>query len=355
MASFGGLQDRWGSEAGKFYELYLKDPAQRIPAHVLILDHPTSGPFLANNSHLSMGSYDDARMWIEVAQSFKDRLDLTGIHLFGVSMSGQTVVHALIEDQRLGLDLFDSGLAVSIAPDFKQAPGKQLALLETPEGIDNPWKQSLTVSADTTFIDKVQRKGLEVLVQEQFISSYRWVHPTDKEFEVERTDIAILFRGAYEDRITFLREQRRVPDTWNHEDFSLENLDSFMATTRIAKVIERVRTPLVLVSSRDDPAVDRWMFEEVVMAAGANPWIAAHETDRGGHSAFDIAYGKDYIGRVIRLLLDPQVLSDWRKSAEFRGSALAPVPYRPYVYMDEAVSRVVPYSSGLKRLGNFSQ
>jgi hypothetical protein len=97
------------------------------------------------------------------------------------------------------------------------------------------------------------------------------------------------------------------------------------------------------------------MFEEVVIAAGANPWIAARETDRGGHFAFDVAYGKDYIGRVIRLLLDHQVLSNWGKSAEFRGLAFAPVAYRPYVYMDEAVSRVVPYSSGLRRLGNFSQ
>ena len=65
MASFGFLQDRWGSEAAKFYQLYLKDPTQRIPAHVLILDHPTAGPFLAYNEHLSVGSYDAARVWIE--------------------------------------------------------------------------------------------------------------------------------------------------------------------------------------------------------------------------------------------------------------------------------------------------
>ena len=88
IASFGFLQDRWGTEAVKFFELYLEDGAERIPAHVLILDHPTGGPFMANNGHLSMGSYDDARMWIEIAQDLQSNSDVSDIHLFGVSMSG---------------------------------------------------------------------------------------------------------------------------------------------------------------------------------------------------------------------------------------------------------------------------
>ena len=40
MASFGFLQDSWGTRAAKFYELYLKESSHRLPAHVLILDHP---------------------------------------------------------------------------------------------------------------------------------------------------------------------------------------------------------------------------------------------------------------------------------------------------------------------------
>jgi hypothetical protein len=74
MASFGFLQDRWGTEAAKFYELYIKDESYRIPAHVLILDHPSPGPFLTNNGVLSMGSYDDAQMWIEMARHFKKQI-----------------------------------------------------------------------------------------------------------------------------------------------------------------------------------------------------------------------------------------------------------------------------------------
>jgi hypothetical protein len=309
MASFGFLQDRWGTEAAKFYDLYLKDPSERIPAHVLILDHPTAGTFLANNNHLSMGSYDDARMWIEIALKIREDMKLTGIHLFGVSMSGQTVVHALIEDARLGLDLFDSGMAVSIAPDFQIAPGKQLAQMKTPKGVENPWAGYYKTVPKKSFVDMIQSQGLWMLIKKQFVPHYRYVKPADTEFDLKCSDIAVFLRNAFDDRITLLRENK--PDTWNTAAFSLEDLDAFMASTRIAGVIGRVRTPLVLVSAFDDPAVERSMFQEVMLAGSDNLWIAMYETKDGGHFGFNMAYGKDYLGGIIRLMMDPQVLGAW--------------------------------------------
>ena len=314
MASFGFLQDRWGTEAAKFYNFYLKDSSKRIPAHVLILDHPSAGPFLAGNGHLSVGSYDDARMWIEIARKLKNDLTLSGIHLFGVSMSGQTVVHALIEDKRLGENLFASGMAVSIAPDFHLAPGKQLAQMKTPRGIENPWAEYFGDASKRTCIDKIQSLALRMMVKEMFIPHYRLMDSADKGFKLRSRDVAVFFRQAYEDRITVLRNQK--DNTWNSEDFSLEDLDAFMTSTRIAGVIGRVQTPLVLVSAFDDPAVQRTMFEEVVLAAEGNPWIAAFETDQGGHFGFNMPYGKDYIGRVVRLMIDPQVLGSWSGAQE---------------------------------------
>lgn len=147
-----------------------------------------------------------------------------------------------------------------------------------------------------------------MLIKRQFIPHYRIVHPTDKDFEIQLEDVAVFLRKTWEDRITFLREQG--VDTWN-KDFGLADLDSFLTTTKIARVINRVRTPLVLVSSHDDPAVEYTMFEEVLLAAEDNPWIAAYQTDDGGHFGFDVAYGKDYIGQIIGLMLDPQVLRTW--------------------------------------------
>jgi hypothetical protein len=309
MASFGFLQDRWGTEAAKFYKLYLENPKERIPCHVLLLDHPTAGPFLANNGHLSMGAYDDGRMWIEIAQRLRHDMDLTGVHLLGVSLSGQTVVHALIEDRRLGLGLFQSGMVFSIAPDFQQVPGKQLSTLTTPTGVENPWKLGPKTSPDVSLIYEIQGLGIWFFIKWQFIPHYQAAHPTGKQVEISKEDVAVFIRKACEDRLILLNEQET--DTWNHKDFSLESLDAFMSSTRIAGVIDRVQTPLVLVSCLDDPAVEHSMFEEVKLAAMDNPWIAVYETDDGGHFGFDVVYGKDYVGQIIRLMLDPQVFLNW--------------------------------------------
>ncbi len=307
MGSFGMFQDRWGTESRKFYDLYLEDPKRRIPAHVLILDHPTAGAFFANNDQLSVGSYDDARMWMEVARFMRSEMELSGIHLFGVSMSGQTVVHSVIEDQRLGRDLFDSAIAVSIAPDFRAEPGGQFSQLKTRNGVENPWKQVLDETRESSGPVGLNRVGIWVFIKRLFLPSYRMARP-DGDLELARRDLAVFLWEACEARLDFLRERR--PRTWNR-DFSLEGLGDFMTTTRIADVIDRVRTPLVLVSARDDPAVPRARFEEVLRAAGDNPWIAARETRRGGHFGFHVSYGADYIGDVLRLMIAPEVLRGW--------------------------------------------
>ena len=319
MGSFGMFQDRWGTESRKFYDLYLEDPERRIPSHVLILDHPTAGAFFANNEQLSVGSYDDARMWMEVARFLRSKTELSGIHLFGVSMSGQTVVHAVIEDKRLGTDLFDSAIAVSIAPDFRAEPGGQFAGLPTRDGVENPWKQALDGASDSSGLGGLTNAAIWVFIKKLFLPSYRLALP-DGDLELERRDLAVFLWQACEARVSFLRERR--PRTWNRE-FSLEDLGGFMTTTRIADVIDRVRTPLVLLSARDDPAVPRARFEEVLRAAGDNPWIAARETRRGGHFGFHVSYGAEYIGDVLRLMISPEVLRSWT-GQRVEKSALRP-------------------------------
>jgi hypothetical protein len=313
MASFGFLQDRWGTEAAKFHEHYVDDPLHRLRAHVLLLDHPSSGTFLALNGNLSVGSYDDARMWIELAQILRSHMKLSSIHLFGVSMSGQTVVHALIEDARLGLGLFDSGVAVSIAPDFREAPGRQLARVEPPEGTENPWRRGLDLREQKSADDRIQTRAVKLLIGRQFVSGYRRIRPDGDPPRVDGPDLPLFLWSAFEARIRALR--RRPGESWNR-DFSLGDLRTFMATTRIADVIDRVRTPLVLLSAEDDPAVDRASFEEVVTAAGDDPWIAWYESKRGGHFGFDVAYGRGYLRDIVELMLDPRALAGWNGMEE---------------------------------------
>ena len=205
IASFGFLQDRWGTEAAKFYDLYLGEEETRLPLDVLILDHPTSGPFYAANGNLSVGAYDDARMWLEVAQHARRLLRPSSIHLLGVSMSGQTVVHAQIEDRRLGLSLFDSGLAVSIAPDFERAPGTQLASLETPEGVDNPWLQVAQPSESKSLVDSIQAEGVWMLMSNQFLPNAERARPEVELPPLTPKDVPGFLLSSFDDRLARVR------------------------------------------------------------------------------------------------------------------------------------------------------
>lgn len=307
IASFGFLQDRFGTEAAKFHEFYVEDPAHRLPAHLLILDHPTAGIFLGNNQSLSPGSYDDARMWIEVTRILREEMKLASVHLLGVSMSGQTVVHALIEDARLGLGLFQSGLAFSIAPDFAEAPGRQFAQIRTEEGVANPWQQIAPEAGAVG--DGLQVQAVRMLVDRQFVPGYQLVRPLEADYVIPTPQIPIFFWDRFEARLAFLRGSGTRD--WNR-DFGRAGLPGFLRGTRIARVIERVRTPLVLLSAEDDPAVFSEAFREVVAAAEGNPWILARETPEGGHFGFDVPYGKGYLQDVISLMVDPRILAGWR-------------------------------------------
>lgn len=311
VASFGLLQDRWGSEAGKFLAHYWKDADKRLPVHLLVLDHPSAGSFFANNGHLSVGSYDDARMWIEVARHLKERIAISSIHLIGISMSGQTVVHALIEDQRLGLSLFDSALALSIAPDFAKAPGAQLSQLSTPEDVENPW---LREDLPKPGLSEIQTAGVWLLFQKQFRSSYALAKPEAPPLALERNQLATFLRDAFERRVDFLREAGAAPPGWN-ADFRRDDLDAFFASTRIARVIDGVQKPLVLVNAADDPTVPRELFLELQEAAAENPFVLAFETPRGGHFGFDVTYGPQYLERIIRLMIDEAIVADWNNPA----------------------------------------
>lgn len=315
IASFGFLQDRFGSEAAKFHDRYLRRLEHRIAAHVLVLDHPTSGAFLGNNGTLSPGSYDDARIWIEVTRALRRELDVASVHLLGISMSGQTVVHALIEDARRGLGLFASGIAVSIAPDFAVAPGRQLARIEVEEGRENPWREIAPV--DEAAGDGLQIQAIRTLVDHQFVPGYRRARPDDADFELPTPRVPLLLWDRFEARLAFLR--RSGPADWD-PGVSRAGLSAFVASTRIAAVIDRVRTPLVLLSAQDDPAVPSDAFAEVAEAAAGNPWVLAYETPEGGHFGFDVPYGAGYLGDVIELMLDPRVLGSWRGAGHRRGA-----------------------------------
>jgi len=139
------------------------------------------------------------------------------------------------------------------------------------------------------------------------------VRPLELDFVLPTEGIPQLFWDGFEARLEFLR-LADAPD-WNRR-FSRSALPAYIDSTRIAGVIDQVRTPLVLLSAQDDPAVLSAAFREVAAAAADNPWVLAKETVEGGHFGFDVPYGAGYLEDVIELMIDPRIVANWRGGAQ---------------------------------------
>ena len=316
MVGLGFLQDRWGTEAGRFYRNYIENPERSLPVHILVLDHCSSGPFLAENGVLSIGSYDEARMWIEVARNIRKKFADMPIHLFGLSTSGQAVIHALAEDRRLGLNLFDSGLAVSVPSDLQRAPGRQLALLDADNSAGNPWNRYAGPGKNESLLDRVQKNVLLELIDRQFLPNYKRVNPGHTRFSIPHSRAAAFFYEAFSNRIILLREQQRIPDTWNYSAAPLDTLENYMQSTGIALVIDQVHTPLVLLNAANDSVAAPEAFLEVQKAAARNPWVLCHQTALGGHSRIADIYGSRYLARLLELMTDRDLIERWNRPME---------------------------------------
>lgn len=311
MAGFGFLQDRWGAAANEFYRAHLQAPEARIDAHVLILDHPSAAPYLAANGMLSIGAYDEARMWIEVGQHLHRYLQIDGLHLFGIGVSGLSVLHALIEDRRLGLRLFDSGVALSPVSDLRRYPARALSLFEPPPDLENPWDTFRSRFRRTSLAERRQKQIMETLLVNEFIPHYRQINPGHTRFELPREKIPVFFHKAFENRLTVLREQQSRTHPWNAE-FSRRDLNAFMRSTRIAVLIDRIRTPLVLLHAAGDPIASQSDFTGIARIAEGNPWIISELAESGLHAGYTSVYGRDYLQNLLEVMQDPDVLRNWR-------------------------------------------
>jgi hypothetical protein len=311
IAGFGFLQDRWGKAAVRFYRHHLQRPEDRIDAHLLILDHPSTAPFLAANGMLSLGAYDDARMWIEIGRYMQKQQSFRGIHLLGAGVSAQTVIHALVEDLRLELRLFESGIAISPVSDLQRYPARPLGRFETPPDVENPWLTLRGRFLPPDPWEQRQKHLLEDMVENQFLPHYRDINPGHTSFGLPPNEIPIFFRKAFENRLAVLRNRQFQTKPWN-EEILLVDLDAFMQSSRIGPLVGWVRTPVVLLHAADDPIVPQSDFRKLGRSAANNPWIIWRLVENGGHAAFESAYGTDYLRNLLEVLQDPDILRNWR-------------------------------------------
>jgi hypothetical protein len=139
IADFGLMSTARAGFSGNFINEIVKKG--KLNANFLAVNDMTSADFYAANSNLGIGGYDAGRLLIEVAdQVVAMGVPFSSLHLLGESLGGLAALEALIEDQRQGMQRFQSAITFSGVLNEEQATqslfetfGRPLAGINAPK------------------------------------------------------------------------------------------------------------------------------------------------------------------------------------------------------------------------------
>lgn len=286
LASFGFLADRWSKPAAQFVGDFVADAS--LAAHVLILDHPSSAPFLAANGELSVGGLDEGRILLGVASELRAGraaelgMRITSYHLLGVSMGGLGVLYALRFDARGDRPIFGSAVVFSSVTRLDEVPADQLL---------NRGEVRLAPGRKWRFSPAgLLGRGIYRDLLRHFRESYR--DRTGRPLEGSDEDLAQLVYG-------FMERRARHVAADGEGSASFASLDSYMKANNLCDRGEEVAVPLVLIHSKDDPVVPVSHLECFQRSASRNSNVTTYATNNGGHWGFARTYGRDWIASVL--------------------------------------------------------
>jgi hypothetical protein len=110
------------------------------------------------------------------------------------------------------------------------------------------------------------------------------------------------------------RGQREFDSLYTAGVWGFDSVDQFYANTSSRPVISEVRTPALLIASRDDPLVPVELFDQLALPDS----VTLHLTDHGGHLGFIGQKGPDPDPRW----MDWRIV-DWISARERAGKTAA--------------------------------
>lgn len=288
IGTFGFMVDRWNAPAAQFVREYIEKG--RVDANVLILDHPTSAPFLILNGSLSFGGYDEARMILEVTEQIVSGEgpgfvlhDYSSIHLIGISMGGNGVANTLVEARRLRKEYYKSAIIFSTAFDLNEVPRRQLT------GFDQ--KKYWGKEDISKYSEKMGMKH----IFRGFKRAYRAVKGLS--FVNPQVDIGALFYIEFDNRLNHLRSIEKGLN-WNPR-IMVDSISNYLKSNLIGDYASEIRVPMYVVSSEDDPTVPFYQFEAFQDRAKNNPFITLLGYKHGGHWGYTRAYGPELVENIL--------------------------------------------------------
>ena len=256
-----------------------------INAKVLVLDHPISAGFYGRNGYLSLGGWDEAQMLLEIIpQALELASGINHVHFLGVSMGANGVINAILEEQRRGTHVIESAITFSADTDFSEVPARQLAVF----GKDNPWAPIAKTKDPEPLFTKY---AMNLTNQRYMQVAGELGHPV----KIPLADFGKFYYRAFEKRLPMIAA--RAP-SW----VDASSVESYIRSTDLYPQLDSIRRPLIMVHAKDDVLVPYTQHQEVMRRTASNPWVLTHHTRRGGHWAFTVAYGREWVAKMIDLV-----------------------------------------------------
>ncbi|MDZ4678566.1 MAG: hypothetical protein SGI74_13795 [Oligoflexia bacterium] len=301
IANFGSLSDRWSSAGSAFIRGVVL--ANKLRANVLVVDSISGAGFYSLNESLSLGGYDEGRALVQLAKAISadKTIPHTTLHLLGVSLGGAAVMHALVEDQRLGTDLFKSAISFSGVTHHDELTDCVLNMfnysLKNSSGCKLSWTGNQIIKSALKHYKATLRSEvmLKLKAEDKILSS----NNAGQRFYN-------LFHARLSAQTTKNIKSRTLENLfpWNPE-VETESVESYLKTSSVIflKNINKLKVPLIVIHAKNDPIVPYAHYKRFVDVTSSSEFVMTHRTRFGGHWGYIASHGTDWVAELVNRIL----------------------------------------------------
>jgi len=284
IANFGLFTDKGAGAIGRFIRKLVL--TGKIDADFLLVSNVTSATFYSENHEFGLGGYDEGKILIELAKQLRRKgFQNSSIELMGVSLGGNAVLQALIEDERIGRDDFQSAIVFSAVLNEGESSASLLSAFGHP--ITRPAGPPLS-------------EGGALIAKGLVISLKKTLKAENQPHDFSISGTGDVFYKNFGERLNRLSLAGSEKQSWN-QGVAMSSVEDYLETSSaiVPADMDRVKVPLVVVHAKNDPLVPFTQFEEFAKREDANPRILTLAVDQGGHFGFASPYGDDWINELI--------------------------------------------------------
>ncbi|MBI2146790.1 alpha/beta hydrolase [Candidatus Woesearchaeota archaeon] len=289
IGTFGFLSDTRANAVYNFLQVVEDSPLKDY--NMLVLDHPSSAPFYCLNGALGWGGIEEGYILVEVARIMKEKYHPSSVHLLGISMGGTGVIHAAYR----GEGIINSAIAFSTVTDFTDVPGNAFRNTEA-ESAFGPRFFNIQGQLNQEGFHMLWR-GFDEFIEKQRICAGK------KRIGFRQLDEAYISTSRY-------RNEARMkiwfePYLQDHIVSTVpQNISEYLVLSDANIVAQHIQVPLFVVHADDDEVVPAHHYHRFRLAARGNRYVGGEITANGGHWGFSAAYGREWVGCLIKTYID---------------------------------------------------